>query len=255
MADGGRGRSPVAPPRAEPQGFDSSGRMREYLRAYPRTDPGHTVARIAARHIRRAAAERFHGRLIDIGCGEKRKALLVGDLVDEHVGLDHADSPHDLGAVDLVGTAYAIPAADASFDCALGTAVLEHLEEPGRALAEAFRVLRPGSFAVYTAPLFWHLHEEPRDFFRYTRHGLRHLFEGAGFELMEIRPLGGFWTTVCAETGYYIQRFGIGPLRPLIGAAVAALHLVAAALDRGRLRDEAFTWMYLVVARKPVGPP
>lgn len=226
-------------------------RLREYMSAYPHSHPGRRVARIAAVHVRNAAVARFRGRLIDIGCGEKRKGLLVGDLVDEHVGLDHAESPHALDAVDLLGTAYDIPAEDASFDCALSTAVLEHLEEPGRALDETHRVLRPGGYAVYTAPLFWHLHEEPRDFFRYTRHGLRYLFEQAGFEVVEITPMAGYWTTACAQAGYYLQKFSFGPLRYLAAVAIAGLHLLAAALDRGRLTDPAFAWMYLVVARRP----
>ena len=61
------------------------------------------------------------------------------------------------------------PAGNASFDCILSTAVLEHLEDPGCALKEASRVLRLGGHVLYTTPLFWHLHEERRDFYRYTR--------------------------------------------------------------------------------------
>ncbi|MEJ2219082.1 MAG: methyltransferase domain-containing protein, partial [Gemmatimonadota bacterium] len=157
-----------------------------------------------------------------------------------------------LDAVDVVATAYAIPAAEASFDSILSTAVLEHLEDPAPALAEAYRVLRAGGRAIYTAPLFWHLHEEPRDFFRYTRHGLMHLFEGAGFEVIELKALSGVWTMVTAEIGYYVQRFRRRPFRWVVDAAVATGNFIGDRLDRGRARDERFTWMYLVVAQKPV---
>lgn len=251
----------AGPPNAVPVGRDlvqarsedpaRPARLREYMRSHPVTHPGHVVVRVAAEEIRRAAREHLTGRLLEIGCGTKRKALLVGDFVDWHVGLDHAESPHGLDAVDVVATAYAIPAAEASFDSVLSTAVLEHLEDPAPALAEACRVLRPGGHAIYTAPLFWHLHEEPRDFFRYTRHGLRHLFEGAGFEVVELKALGGVWTTVAAQIGYYVQRFRRWPLRWAVDAAVAVGNVVGSRLDRGRGRDERFTWMYLVVARKP----
>jgi SAM-dependent methyltransferase len=93
-----------------------------------------------------AIAARAHarGRLLDVGCGEKPYAPLCRDLVDEHVGVDHPDSIHPFGAVDALATAYDIPLEDASFDTVLMTEVLEHLEEPARAIAEMRRLVRPG---------------------------------------------------------------------------------------------------------------
>lgn len=228
--------------------------IHQYYSAFPVTDPAYTVIRIAGEAVRDRAARHFRGRLLDIGCGTKAKAALVAEYVDEHVGLDHEDSPHDTSNVDLFGSADRIPAPDDSFDCVLSTAVLEHLEEPARAIREAWRVLRPGGVALYTAPLFWHVHEAPRDFFRYTEHGLRYLFEGAGFQIDELTALSGFWVTASAELGYYLQRFRRGPLAPIVDGWVAILNWMARKLDGGRLRDERFTWMYLVVARKPGGP-
>lgn len=229
---------------------------KRYYASHPLTTPAHNVVRIAGRAIRDRARRHFRGRLLEIGCGRKAKAGLIGDLVEEHVGLDHPESQHGLDHVDLLGSAYDIPAPGSSFDCVLSTSVLEHLEDPQRALVEAYRVLRAGGVAVYTAPLFWHIHEEPRDFFRYTSYGLHHLFAEAGFEILEITPLSGFWTTFGAEIGYYLQRFRRGPLRLLVDLSVALLNLVTHGLDRGRLLDDRFTWMYLVVARKrgPAAP-
>ena len=112
-------------------------------------------------------------------------------------------------------------------------------------------MLKPGGYALFTAPLFWHLHEEPRDFFRYTRYGLEHLFKGAGFELIEVRPLSGFVTTFITACGYYLQRFRRGPLCVLVDAMTIAGNVAARALDRPPFRDERFTWMYLVLAGRP----
>ena len=155
----------------------------KYLSGQRRSAPQFMVIKRGAQAIVRAAQGRLQGRLLDVGCGTKRKQLLVGDLVDEYVGLDHRDSLHDQSSVDIFGTAYEIPEPDCSFDSILCTAVLEHLEEPELALREAFRVLKPGGHAIYTVPMFWHLHEEPRDFFRYTKYGIKHLMEKAGFEV------------------------------------------------------------------------
>lgn len=228
--------------------------LERYLALQPRWSPACAVHRISASRIRHYGERYLRGRMLDVGCGKKTKTLLVGDLVDEYVGLDHVETKHGGGFADLQGTAYDIPAGDATFDSMLCTAVLEHLEEPLQALVEARRVLKPGGYAIYTIPFFWHLHEEPRDFFRYTKHGLRHLFKNADLEVVHEEALSGFWVTWCTELGYYARRFVGGGRTPLVDALVTVCNLTAPRLDRSWLRDERFTWMYLMVVRRPSAP-
>ncbi len=203
----------------------------------------------------RAVLDRGHrflrGRLIDIGCGSKPFRDRLAPCVDEHVGLDHEETFHDKSNIDLWGSAYEIPTENESFDSALCTAVLEHLEEPEAAIRECHRVLKPGGIALYTVPFIWHLHEEPRDFFRYSKYGLAYLFDKAGFELVEIAALSGFWVTFGQLFVYNLYRFNRGPLRwfGIVPACGYALQGLAYVLDRVD-RTEAWTWMYLVVARK-----
>lgn len=257
-----RGEQPPAPssPRRLPRtdtderrakGPGSEDPLDDYLSIRTPSHPSYAVRKTAAKAIRSRAEELFHGRMLEIGCGGKEKGDLVGDLVDEHIGLDLKVTPHQGVDPDVFGTAYNLPFREDSIDCVLSTAVLEHLETPQIALEEAYRALVPGGHAIYTAPLYWHLHEQPRDFFRYTKHGLRHLFEKAGFEVAEIVPLGGFWLTFGSQWNYYLRRFGVGPLAYLLPLVISLNNMVWPLLDKGPLRDEDFTWMYLVVARKP----
>lgn len=67
---------------------------------------------------------------------------------------------------------------------------------PGGVLREMHRVVRPGCSLWLTAPLVWDLHEEPFDFFRYTRHRLESLIADAGFVDIDVQPLGGYFTAV-----------------------------------------------------------
>ncbi len=213
------------------------------------------VYHIHDREFRRAAGLHLQGRLIDIGCGTKPYRGLLSDYVDEHVGVDHEDTLHDKQNIDLIGTAYDIPAEDAAFDSAVCTAVLEHLEEPEQALRECNRVLKPGGVAIYSVPFIWHLHEEPRDFYRFSKYGLDYLFRKTGFEPIEVKALSGFWVTFGQLFVYNLYRLRIGPLRwiPVIDALGLLVQGAAYVLDRLD-RSERWTWMYLVTARKrPAG--
>lgn len=211
------------------------------------------INRIHDRVVADCGARHLHGRIVDIGCGTKPYAAALSPYVKLHVGVDHTGSPHDRSKVDLFGTAYDIPSEPAAFDGALCTAVLEHLEEPEKAIRECHRVLKPGGIAIYSVPFIWHLHEEPRDFFRFSKYGLRYLFEKAGFELVEMRPLSGFFTTFGTLLSYYVCRLNRGPLRwlRLIDLACLSIQGTAWLLDRIS-RDERYTWMYVLVARKAV---
>ena len=147
------------------------------------------IYQIHDRQLLKYASKHFSGKLVDIGCGTKPYKALLIHIVQEHIGVDHHETLHDKSNIDRFGTAYEIPADDGEFDCALCTAVLEHLEEPEMALRECFRVLKPGGIAIYSVPFIWHLHEEPRDFYRFSKYGLKYLFEKVGFEIIEIKPM------------------------------------------------------------------
>lgn len=70
---------------------------------------------------------------------------------------------------------------DNSFDALVSDQVLEHIEcNPGRAVDEAYRVLKPGGIAVHTTCFLTPFHGDQKygtpgagDYWRYTHHGLR----------------------------------------------------------------------------------
>ena len=228
-------------------------RIKRYYSHYPMYRPSYLAMQIAGRKILQLAEAYLHGKLLDIGCGEKWKQDLIGHTVDEYIGLDHPGTDHDSGAVDRFGTAYDIPAEDGEFDSVICTSVLEHLEEPARALLECRRVLKTGGYAIMTMPQSWHLHEEPRDFYRYTSYGLTYLFEQAGFSIEVLQPLSGFWVTNVSAHSYYWNRFRrkrrLHPLRWLAPLCIACLQSLGLVLNRFD-RSFEFTWAYIAVIKK-----
>jgi hypothetical protein len=105
-------------------------------------------------------------------------------------------------------------------------------------------------------PFIWHLHEEPRDFYRFTKYGLEYLLSKSGFEICEVRALSGFWVTFGQLLVYNLYRLNRGPLRwfrviDVVGLALQGLAYLLDQVDR----TEQWTWMYMVAARKRGAEP
>ena len=77
---------------------------------------------------------------------------------------------------------------DQEFDVVVCANVLEHVPEPALAVGGMRRALRPGGLALITVPMMYPLHDEPGDYWRFTEHGLRHLFRDFGH--VEVRHGG-----------------------------------------------------------------
>lgn len=134
-----------------------------------------------------SAAAALAGRVLNVGSGRfERYALPPG--VTEYVRMDIAEGAN----VDVVGRAEEIPFPDESFDSVISTQVFEHVEDPERAAQEIGRVLKKGGSILVTVPQWNELHEEPHDYWRYTRYGLQALFERHGFVLVSMDQRGGY---------------------------------------------------------------
>jgi ubiquinone/menaquinone biosynthesis C-methylase UbiE len=160
--------------------------------------------------------------VLDCGCGygftlrvlrELTEARLVGlDLQRERVANVRARLGEGVALVQ--GSALRLPFVDAAIDKAVSSEVLEHLPDDRAALAELFRVLRPGGTLVVTVPSarypfgwdpvnyvlerttgrhiggertfsgIWYGHRR-----LYDEAGLRALVQQAGFAVAEVRGL------------------------------------------------------------------
>ncbi len=212
--------------------------------------PGWLVQHITWNALRRAIAAHAHGLLIDLGCGVKPYATLTRGAVRRHVGIDIPACLHGASHVDLFARGSELPLHKQSVDTVLATAVLEHVEEPLIALKEIHTALKPGGTLIGTAPFIWHIHEDPRDFYRYTSYGLEYLLREAGFEILQIAPLSGFWVTFASEAAYTVHRADKGWLRRTRIIPLTAFAIQIAGLTLDRLdRSERWTWAYLFIAK------
>jgi SAM-dependent methyltransferase len=191
-------------------------------------------------------------RVLDAGAGEGQYAGHFSR--QRYCGVDLAvgDAAWDYSKLDVLADLTALPFREGVFRAALNVVTLEHLREPGQALAEIARTMEPGGRLLLAAPHEWEVHQAPHDYFRYTRYGLQYLLERAGFEPIEIRPAGGYFRLVARRLLNGLQFF-TGGVRWL-GFIPAAILLVPPALILPLLdaldRERNFTAGYICTARK-----
>lgn len=134
------------------------------------------------------------GKFLDAGCGAMPFKASVRDLVDEYQSIDIERKVPD---VDFIGDLQDMKALAAdSFDVVLCTEVLEHVPQPQKTIAEVWRVLKPQGKFILSVPHLSRLHEEPFDYYRFTKHGLQFLLEQNDFAILEIVPTGSLFSFV-----------------------------------------------------------
>jgi len=188
-------------------------------------------------------------RVLDAGAGEGKYNGFFRN--HRYCGVDFAmgDAKWDYGSLDAVANLLALPFHDACFDACLNIVTLEHVREPARVLGEIARTLRPGGRLLLVVPQDWEVHQPPHDYFRFTRYGVRHLLESAGFTDISIQPAGGFFRLLARRLLNGLQFF------PPVLFLPAALFLVPPALVLPLFdfldRERNFTLGYVCVAKGP----
>ena len=128
------------------------------------------------------------GNVLEIGAGGDYLKKDFKSQYDEWISLDY-----DLrsNSIDLRGDGQQLPFKDGMFDTIISVDVLEHVPNPEKFVSEIFRAIKPGGIVILSTPFFFYLHEEPHDYFRFSKYGLRTIFERNGLSVIDVIPTGG----------------------------------------------------------------
>jgi SAM-dependent methyltransferase len=187
-------------------------------------------------------------RLLDAGAGEGNYKHYFS--AQRYCGLDLGigDTQWNYAALDVVGDLSGMPFRDGTFEACLNVVTLEHVKEPARVLREIARTVAPGGRFLLIVPFEWEEHQQPHDYFRFTRYSLSYMLTVAGFEDISIAPVGGFFRMLSRRMLYALQFF------PGVSIFIGALFFVPAALVLPMLepldRRRNFTLGYICSARK-----
>lgn len=219
--------------------------------------------------IKRAVADRPNPLILDCGCGTGANLDLLGRFGRAY-GFDLSETGLSIGRSEgrlrtARASVAAVPFRTASFDLVTSFDVLYSLETPDEltAVAEMFRLLRPGGHALVNVAAMNLLRGDhsvlSREVRRYSRAGLRTLMTHAGFRIDRItytnaslflpmaaaravQRLRGLSHEAHAQTDFTV------PPAPINAALSAVLQIESAWL---RLADAPFGSSLLCLARKP----
>lgn len=110
---------------------------------------------------------------------------------------------------DIVGDIHELPFADNSIDVIICSSVLEHVEEPQRAVREMYRVLKPGGVCFIDVPFLFYYHPMKgyyHDFYRFTADGIKYM--ARDFSSVELCTGRGAAETVLNLFPFFSKRIG-----------------------------------------------
>lgn len=219
---------------------------------------------ISTRYLRTAmsgASAYAHGVLLDTGSGLSPYRDLFHGRVERYVRVDWPQSWNE-APPDLIGDAQRLPFRDGSVDTILATELIEHLPQPQQFLKEARRLLRAGGVLIVSAPFMEPVHEEPRDFRRFTEYGLRGIVEENGFVVRNGWTRGGFWSVVVGSFSAQVLFNCVSPpaangrrswTSALIAPFLAILQWTGWVLDRV-VQSKRYALGYVVAASREEAP-
>lgn len=152
------------------------------LDQHPGADPYHALFSSYLAELSTFAS----GRVLEIG-SRNRSNVMRRDVCPQHLsytGLDILQGEN----VDVVGDAHRLSELfpERSFKAIFSVSVFEHLAMPWLVALEMNKVLEIGGLVFIQTHQTWPVHEEPWDFWRFSKHSWKCLFnQHTGFELVQ----------------------------------------------------------------------
>ena len=131
-------------------------------------------------------------KCLDAGCGDMPYKDYISNLVSKYDTLDYEAHISGITYIGDIQDMHMIN--DGSYDTITCFEVLEHIENPFKAISELRRVIKIEGKLILSVPHLSRLHDVPHDYFRYTKYGLKSILENNGFKVLDIKARGGLFS-------------------------------------------------------------
>ncbi|WP_324171531.1 class I SAM-dependent methyltransferase [Sulfurimonas sp.] len=201
----------------------------------------------------------LNGICTDIGSGNAIYKKLILPHVDKYIAVDKSEIHRHMFQTSkekfIDADIKNLPFDSNSIDSVILTQVLEHIDEPYKALCEVQRVLKKGGILILSVPFIYQAHATPYDFFRFSEYGLKELCKKYDFEILEFHYQGYFGTAIVSmlngfiwnlASKYKILRNTI--FLPILLIMFTINNIIGLCLDLIKLKE--FTPNFFLVAKK-----
>ncbi len=129
--------------------------------------------------------------ILDVGCYNKWPKSYISSK-SKYIGLDYYETAkHWYESVpDVYGDTLNLPIKSEAIHTVLLLDVLEHVIDSSGVLSEVGRVLKPNGKLIMQVPFLYPLHDEPKDYVRFTAHGFEELAKKNGFFVEKCNAIG-----------------------------------------------------------------
>ena len=137
--------------------------------------------RLTMEHFVWSNARGFQGRVLEVGAEFKKPyipdCVLLNQDNPAKAQWTWSNKPPTVASPSVIADVMSLCFRDDSFDMVIATETLEHVRRPWVAMAEIYRVLKPGGIMLQTAPFMWPYHGCQRysDYWRFSADGWREL--------------------------------------------------------------------------------
>ena len=141
-------------------------------------------------------AKHAKGVLLDVGSGSSPFKNYFLKNVEKYLLHEHPQAAKPGFTYDYLSELPQISAPSSSIDTIISFSVLEHVSEPFETIKEFKRILKDNGIFIISVPQYWHLHEEPHDYLRFTKYILKENITKIGFEILYMKELGRSFAVV-----------------------------------------------------------
>ena len=127
--------------------------------------------------------------------------------------------------------------------------VLEHTKNPINAIQNLYEIIDENNYVMLSTPFIFHIHDEPHDFFRFTKYGLETLFEN--FKEVVVKPRNGWFETILVL--FVRLRMERNILSKIIGNLFILIYFLLTPITyllQSIIKSEKITTGYFVYAKK-----
>lgn len=130
----------------------------------------------------------INSKLLDVGAGRLFYKKILSEYTNHYESIDFKKTHQEL---NYIGTSSKTNRTSNSYDIIFCSQVLEHVPDPNESFKEIYKILKKNGIAIISTPFFMYLHNEPYDYFRYTKYALKKFSLDNHFIVLKLEEIGG----------------------------------------------------------------